>query len=145
MTNYVPLFETYSTPSWWVGIADCNGIESFIKEPDMSDADDADRLAELGLDEPGAGNKMRKGWSNTVSTLQMRARANSQRHAVVYRVKLNTEDSDQIEELLADGEYTSALDMLKQVALETQIARGTGINAEKAWNMIPNPDLDPFS
>ncbi len=145
MTKHVPLFETYSAPSWWVGLADCNGVDSFIKEPDMSDADDADRLAELGLEEIGAGNKMRKGWSNQVSMLQMRARANSQRHAVVYRVKLNTEDSDQIEELLSDGEYIDALNMIKQAALETQIARGTGINAERAWSMIPNPDLDPFS
>jgi hypothetical protein len=145
MRKYVPLFETYSTPTWWVGLADCNGIESFIKEPDMSDADDADRLAELGLDEPGAGNKLRKGWSNQVGMLQMRARANSQRHAVVYRVKLNQEDADQIESMLTDGEYTEALALLKEVALETQIARGTGINAEKAWSMIPNPDLDPFS
>jgi len=145
MTTYVPLFETYSTPSWWIGLADCNGIESFIQEPDMSDADDADRLAELGLDEPGAGNEMRKDWSNTVSMLQMRARTNSQRHAVVYRVKLNTEDSDQIEELLRDSEYTTALDILKREALVTQLARGTGVNSEKAWNMIPNPDLDPFS
>jgi len=145
MTTYVPLFETYSTPSWWIGLADCNGIESFIQEPDMSDADDADRLAELGLDKPGAGNEMRKDWSNTVSMLQMRARTNSQRHAVVYRVKLNTEDSDQIEELLRDSEYTTALDILKREALVTQLARGTGVNSEKAWNMIPNPDLDPFS
>jgi hypothetical protein len=145
MRKYVPLFETYSTPAWWVGLADCNGIESFIKEPDMSDADDADRLAELGLDEPGAGNKLRKGWSNQVGMLQMRARANSQRQAVVYRVKLNPEDADQIESMLTDGEYIEALSLLKEVALETQIARGTGINAEKAWSMIPNPDLDPFS
>jgi hypothetical protein len=121
MRKYVPLFETYSTPAWWVGLADCNGIESFIKEPD------------------------RKGWSNQVGMLQMRARANSQRHAVVYRVKLNPEDADQIESMLTDGEYIEALSLLKEVALETQIARGTGINAEKAWSMIPNPDLDPFS
>jgi hypothetical protein len=75
----------------------------------------------------------------------MRARANSQRHAVVYRVMLNPEDASQIEELLSDGEYIDALELLKEVALETQIARGTGINSEKAWKMIPNPDLDPFS
>lgn len=145
MRKHIPLFEDYSTPSWWVGLADCNGIESFIKEPDMSDADDADRLAELGLDEPGAGNKMRKGWSNQVSMLQMRARANSQRHAVVYRVKLSPDDASVIEDMLNDGDYIGALEMLKQSSLETQIARGSGINAEKAWNMIPNPDLDPFS
>lgn len=145
MTNYVPLFEDYSTPSWWVGLADCNGVESFIKEPDMSDANDADRLAELGLEEVGAGNKLRKGWSNQVKMMQMRAGANAQRHSVVYRVSMRPEEASQVNNLVNAGEYIEALDLIKQVALETQIARGTGINAEKAWNKIPNPDLDPFS
>lgn len=142
--KHVPLFEEYSQPSWWVGLADCNGIESFIKEPDMSDADDADRLAELGLEEPGTGNKMRKGWSQQVSLLQMRAGANLQRWAVVYRVKLDPADAADIEEMLSDGEYVEALNHLKMVAQEVQIAKGRGLNTEKAWNMIPNPDLDPF-
>lgn len=144
MTKHIPLFEDYSTPSWWVGLADCNGVESFIKEPDMSDADDVDRLAELGLEEVGAGNKLRKGWSNQVSMMQMRARANSQRHSVVYRVKMMPEDASQVNDMISDGAYIEALEMIKQLAIETQIARGTGINAEKAWKMIPNPDLDPF-
>ena len=145
MMTRLPLFEEYTSPSWWVGIADCNGIESFIKEPDMSDADDADRLAELGLEEPGTGNKMRKGWSQQVSMMQMRAGANSQRWAVVYRVKLNPEDAADVEEMVNQGEYIDALNHMKAVAQEVQIARGRGMNAEKAWNMIPNPDLDPFS
>jgi hypothetical protein len=143
--KHVPLFEEYSQPSWWVGIADCNGIESFLKEPDMSDADDADRLAELGLEEPGAGNKMRKGWSQQVSMLQMRAGANTQRWAVVYRVSLDPADSAEIEELVTNGEYIEALNHMKMTAREVQIARGRGMNTEKAWNMIPNPDLDPFN
>ena len=76
--------------------------------------------------------------------MQMRARANSQRHSVVYRVKMMPEDASQVNDMISDGAYIEALEMIKQLAIETQIARGTGINAEKAWKMIPNPDLDPF-
>lgn len=141
----VPLFEEFASPSWWVGIADCNGIESFIKEPDMSDADDADRLAELGLEEPGTGNKLRKSWSQQIGMLQMRAGANSQRWAIVYRVKLSMEDANSINSLIEDGEYIEALNYMKRVAQEVQLARGRGINSEKAWNRIPDPSLDPFN
>jgi hypothetical protein len=145
MITHVPLFEEFSSPSWWVGIADCNGIESFIKEPDMSDADDADRLAELGLEEPGTGNKLRKGWSQQVSMMQIRAGANLQRWAVVYRVKLTPEDAADVEEMVNQGDYIGALTHMKGVAQEVQIARGRGLNTEKAWSRIPDPSLDPFN
>ena len=146
MKKYVPLFEEHTNAtSWWVGIADCHGIESFVEEPDMSEADEYEQLSDAGFDDfMELAKKIRKGWSQQVSLMKLRASANAQRYAVVYRIKLRKSDSDEIETMLADGEYVDALTYLKQVALEVQLARNGGANLEKAWRLIPNPDLDPF-
>lgn len=145
MSKYVPLFEEHDNPiGWWVGLADCHGIESFIKEPDMSESDDLDRLADLGLADTGLGDAKRKGWSQQVGMLKMRAAANSQRHAIVYRVKLTKQDADKVEDLLANGKYVDSLEYVKEVAIEVQLAKAGGLNIQKSWNLIPNPDLDPY-
>lgn len=146
MEKYVPLFEEHvNKTGWWVGLADCHGIESFFEEPDMSEADDYEKLAELGFEDfVEQAKKIRSGWSQKVAMLKLRAGANSQRYASVFRVKLRKSDADQIENMLADGEYTEALTFMKQISIETQVAKSGGMNVEKTWSMIPNPDLDPF-
>lgn len=147
MEKYVPLFEEHvNKTGWWVGLADCNGIESFFEEPDMSEADDYEKLAELGFEDfVEQAKKIRSGWSQKVGMLKLRAGANSQRHALVYRAKLRKSDASEIEEMLENGKYVEALEYLKQIAIEVQLAKIGGLNLEKAWKLIPNPDLDPFS
>lgn len=149
-TNKVKLFEEYNEMAtdgkWYVGLADCNGVESFLEEPDMSEADDFDRMQDLGFEEyTDLANKIRKGWSQQVAMLQLRAGANAQRWAVVYRAKLSDDDVEMVESLLADGDYINALNVIKANSITVQLARGRGMNVEKAWKSIPNPELDPFS
>lgn len=144
--KHVPLFEEHIDPTkWFVGLADCHGIESMLEEPDMSEADDLERMTDLGFDGYAEeANKIRKGWSQQVAMLKLRASANSQRYAVVYRVQLRKSDAVHIEELMDDGEYAEALSYMKDAALMTQVAKNGGMNIEKAWRLIPNPDLDPY-
>jgi len=131
--------------SWYYGIADCHGIESFIKEPNLDRSTNLDRLKELGLsDMSGADDPDKKQYGGNLGMMMMRCKFNSQRHPVVYRVKMSEDAASTIEEMLADGDYAEALTLMKDMAEETQIARGTGTNSEKMWKMIPNPDLDPF-
>ncbi len=159
--------------SWYYGIADCNGIESFIKSvdpdrPEMTDAkakaadlrkkaDSEDRLKNLGLRDTGgettrkeaeaaAIDKEKKRENAEMSMMSLRCGANVQRWGVVYKVLIQDEVAEIIEELMSSGEYVQALELLKQGAIETQLGRGTGgVNPEKAWRTIPNPALDPFS
>lgn len=142
----VPLFEEFNDPThWYVGLADCHGIESFLEEPDMSDADDLERMTDLGFDGYAEeANKIRKGWSQQVAMLKLRANANGQRFPVVYRAQVKKSDADVIEDLMDKGEYANALNYLKSTALDVQAAKVGGINPEKAWNKIPNPELDPY-
>lgn len=134
--------------TWYVGIADCNGIESFIKEPlDQEHLSNVDRLHDLGLVDDGAPTRkdLTKDHNQMLNMLSLRAMHNPQRHPVVYRVRLSQKAAALIEELLDSQEYEEALIMLKDLASETQLARGHGGNIEKRWKMIPNRDLDPFS
>lgn len=146
MKKYVPLFEEHNNATgWWVGLADCHGIESFIEEPDMSEAEEYEQLSDAGFDDfVEMANKIRKGWSQQVAMLKLRAGANAQRYPVVYRVQLRKSDAEEIENMLNNGEYEEALTHLKNVAIHVQAARTGGVNIEKAWKLIPNPDLDPY-
>lgn len=146
MKKYVPLFEEHANATgWWVGLADCHGIESFLEEPDMTEAEEYEKLSDAGFDDfMELAKKIRKGWSQSVAMMKLRAGANSQRHAIVYRVKLRKSDASEIDSMLANGEYAEALSYLKEVALETQVAKTGGMNVEKSWSLIPNPDLDPY-
>lgn len=110
----------------YYGIADAHGLESF-------------RQATIDLDVGGFNIDPKE-----LAMMVLRAQANSQRHAVVYQVDLPVQSARDIQRMLDDGEYTEALLELKEKAKEVKLARSTGHNAEKAWNKIPNPDLDPF-
>jgi hypothetical protein len=76
--------------------------------------------------------------------MSLRANANRHRHADVYQVDLSPVDARKVQDLLDKGEYAKALLKLKEKASAIALARGTGHNNEKSWNMIPNPDLDPY-
>ena len=150
MRTHIEAFSAFNEShrcesSWYYGIADCHGIESFIKEPDLKRADNMDKLKALGLsDKGGEDEPEKKGYGGNLGMMMMRCKFNSQRHPVVYRVKLSDDAASTVEEMIADGDYSDALIFMKDYAEETQIARGQGTNPEKMWKMIPNPDLDPF-
>ena len=104
----------------YFGIADAHGIESFIKG-DPSEAEH----------------------TNQAMMLHMRAGANRQRHAVVYVVDLPEETAEEVDDLIIAGNYIGALEHLKSSVDNLQLTRLPG--AEKSWELIPNPDLDPYN
>lgn len=144
-TKNVKLFEEFVNESeetkFYYGIADCNGLESFLEAPGSLGTDD--ELIALGLtDEPSLDTIE---YNRTVTMMALRCKFNNQRHAVVYSAELLESDAKTIEALLRLGKYEDALNYLKSEAVSIKLARGTGINAERAWNKIPNPSLDPMS
>ena len=72
--------------------------------------------------------------------LSIRANANAHRHAVVYMAKVTQVQADKINDLMARGKYKEALQYLKRNVKDISVQRGR----EKSWNLIPNPDLDPW-
>ena len=92
----------------FMGIADAHGVESFIEH-------DIKRL----------------------SLLIMRARANRQRHALVYTVSVGSAEEKKIKEYLMENKYIAALKYLK--TLTTFAVEKSMI---KIINYLPNPDLD---
>ena len=119
---------------WYYGLADCHGIESFVHDVDEA-------ISNMFFEE-GAAQKVR----SEQFGMSMRAHANQQRHAVVYRVLIPMEIAAEVEKDIADGKYMEALIKLKAGATETQLGTyaTTKSAAEKNWKMIPNPDLDPY-
>ena len=97
------------------GIADCYGIESYL---DVKEKE------------------------KTLNYMVMRARANRQRHAVVYEVEVTEEVNKKVQKLLRVKNWAMALVALKENALVVSVAKGAGM--EKSWGMIPNPELDPY-
>lgn len=75
----------------------------------------------------------------------LRAQANAQRHAVVYRAAIPQLKIADIEAMIKDGKYIEALNQIKLDASEIMLGTygTTKAAAEKNWKMIPNPDLDP--
>lgn len=107
------------------GIADAHGLESFqLFTP-------GGRMDSFAMDPQAA------------SMMILRAQANRHRHAVVYQAELPIDSIKEINELMDEGKYTEALLKLKADATDIKLARIPG--AEKSWNLIPNPDLDPYS
>jgi hypothetical protein len=52
--------------------------------------------------------------------------------------------ADYIQSHVDRRDYIGALNAIKDHSTEIQLARGQGMNLERRWKMIPNPDLDPF-
>ena len=119
---------------WYYGLADCHGIESFVHDLENEMMD----LFLTGDD--------KKAKTNQQFAMCLRAQANAQRHAVVYRAKLPDAVATEIEDLLKKSKYVEALELLKDNAEEVMIGTygTTKKAAEKNWKMIPNPDLDPY-
>jgi len=95
-----------------IGIADAYGIESYMTKEEA---------------EP-------KGFA-----LESRARANKQRHAVLYLAEVDEELDEDIKQMLSVKDYISALNLLKKAqvrVLDEYMAR--------SWALIPNPSLDPY-
>lgn len=139
--------EAKESASWYFGIADCHGVESFNKENiDHDYLNQLDRIHDLGLaDETAPTRKsVMKEYNGQLSMMVMRCRFNEQRHPVVYRVLLTDDDAEMVQDLVDAGDYINALEVIKHNSQEIQLARGQGANLERRWNMIPNPDLDPF-
>lgn len=139
--------ESTESASWYFGIADCHGIESFNKENiDHNYLNQLDRIHDLGLaDETAPTRKsVMKEYNGQLSMMMLRCGANSQRHPVVYRVLLTDDDAEMVQDLIDARDYINALEVIKHNSQEIQLARGQGANLERRWNMIPNPDLDPF-
>ena len=78
-----------------------------------------------------------------MAMMVLRANANRHRHAVVYQAELPIPACKDINNLLKDGKYDEALVKLKEEATYIMLAKSPG--AQKSWNLIPNPDLDPHS
>lgn len=98
-----------------VGIADCNGIESYVDEKTLT--------------------------KSTLYGLQLRAQANRQRCALVYKAEVSEALDAKVKEALADKKFETALRLIKagaQVKLEDSPA------AAEHWKLIPNAKLDAF-
>jgi hypothetical protein len=76
----------------------------------------------------------------------LRAQANQQRHAVVYRAAIPQSHVEIIEGFIKGGDYEAALKEIKDCSTEIMLGTygTTKAAAEKNWKMIPNPDLDPY-
>ena len=137
--------EPISNSNWYYGIADCHGLESFMKEPSQTSVANMNRLKQLGVTDSGTESLPgRKEYAGNLSMMQLRCRFNGQRHPVVYRARLAEEDAEMVQDLLDSGDYINALNVVKANSEEVQLTRGANGPSEKAWRMIPNPDLDPM-
>lgn len=106
------------------GIADAHGLESFT---------------------PVTFNVAQEGFEVDpieLSMMVLRAGANRQRHAVVYQADIPTADCREINQLFKAGKNAEALTLMKDKATKIMLANTPG--AQKSWDLIPNPDLDPY-
>ena len=111
------------------GLADCHGLESFLPMLPKFDGE----FISSNIDDH----------KKQIGGMTLRAQYNRHRHSVVFLAEVSDETSDEILDLLDQGEYEEALTVLKDGADSISLARMPG--AEKSWKMIPNPDLDPYS
>ena len=125
----------------YYGLADYHGIESFICEEDFITRAMIRRLRDESLILRAKSDPNQE-LGEALSRLLWRARANYQRHAVVYTAKLTKVKAHTINNMLAAKKYAEALIYLKENALEIGVSKEFG--QKNMWSKIPNPDLDPF-
>jgi hypothetical protein len=146
MRTFKAFNESLEEPTWYYGMADCHGIESFIKEPLLKGWEDMDSLFDIGLMPTSAkDDPEKKKYNSQIGMMKMRAHANQQRWPVIYRAKLKQNDVDLINDLIDAGDDENALRVVQSNAETIQVAKGLGSNAERRWKMIPNPELDPMT
>lgn len=112
----------------FIGIADCHGLESFMPARELN-------METMLFDEKK--NEM-------LGFMVLRANANAHRRALVFRAEIDKDSAIEVMEMMDEGEYLEALNLLKQYATKVEVAGGQGMNKQKAWESIPNPDLDPY-
>jgi hypothetical protein len=158
--------EEPSELSWYYGIADCHGLESFIKEPKREVWTEVDFFKSIGVSDIGSAElDDKKAFNGKLGMMKSRCRANMQRHPVIYRVLMEPKDADMVQDQLArrtDAGYIMGLTIVKAKAKGIpQLISGSGGNSEspntrhrpeepketpdqlkKKWAMIPNPDLE---
>ena len=74
--------------------------------------------------------------------LKLRADFNRHRHAVFYVVDLTEEQAKKIKELLKRHAYKKALKELKK--MKVSFPSRDFRSYSKSWQLIPNPELDPY-
>ena len=103
----------------YCGIADAHGLESFQEC---------------------------EGKGSAPMMITMRARANRQRHAMVYWVELEDEQIEQmnkaIEQAKKDSDWHTPLLLLKDPDFIETVAFEDSM--KNSWDMIPNDRLDPY-
>lgn len=119
---------------WFYGLADCHGVESFVHDLD-------NESAALFLNEDDGEKKNSKQFA-----MCLRAQANAQRHAVVYRACIPQSRIGIIESQIKSGDYSGALNEIKSCYTELMLGNYgiTSPVAKRNWEKIPNPDLDPY-
>jgi hypothetical protein len=127
--------ETEATTNYW-GMADCNGLSSFMEVPHES-------WDEWGLG-PSTGRHSQDEFKTQIGMACMSARANPQRWSVVYKAEVRDSDAEILNEMMEFSPF-EALKALKKCALKIELATGMGINIKKVWDKIPDRSLDPSS
>jgi CxxC motif-containing protein (DUF1111 family) len=118
MTKLVDEFKDQTCSRTFCGIADAHGIESFMPKEANTQA----------------------------GIMQLRATTNRQRHAVYFELELDDANADIIGKQMQDGKYAEALKDLKVIVDEEElpIRLAGGGDVAASFNLIPNPDLDPW-
>lgn len=146
MGKHVLRFNESAEPdemSWYVGVADCNGLDSFSRLSEEEDFEIQDSLASLGLSLTN-GTKLKKETENMLGFMTARARANVHRHTVMYKAKLSNEAAFHVEWTFRHEGSEKGLIALKKYAHTIQLARGGGVDPVKTWSKIPDSSLDPM-
>ena len=128
---------------WYLGLADCLGLDALLLYRTEEDFDLFDQLSAVGISEPST--ELRKKQARDIDFLKKRGMANMHRHPVIFIAKLEKGEADFIEFLHKQGENEEALKMLKGLAVEIKLTRGLGNNPEKSWSKIPNRELSPMT
>lgn len=127
-----------SIVKYW-GIADCNGLQSFIKiSQSLQTKLTWDKFAGNTFDSSVENEELNASLHGAV----MSCRYNSQRHSVVYKIEIEENDAKEIEKEIKTNSIL-ALMLVKAKAKEIALAKDVP-GAKGMWNKIPNPDLDPF-
>lgn len=120
------------TRIYW-GIASANGLESFIREVTTGT-----RVFDEMIFNKSEIDEVQKKKNSAYQT----AYWNRHRHSVFYQVEIGATDSEEIEEIM-ESDPEEALRQLKSRAIKVNIMDTPG--SRKSWDLIPNPDLDPYS
>ena len=105
------------------GIADAHGIEAVAFAQDLESAKQ----------------------DKNIGLMMLRVLANRHRHAVIFLVEVTPEAAKQIDDLVKESKFIEALKLLKASAKQTWFPDQYANQFSKSWELIPNPDLDPWS